>query len=184
MLKKYRTAILDVLAALPVGAAILYAALLAFGLIALPGCAGPSPWLKPQGELLQLERQARDAHLLASDPRTRAALALCVTSAQEGVHAIDDLLQALEKLRQAKKAGAAIPELERSVARATSDAEDAEAQARLDCGRAGVRRSRRVVAVDGGADGAPAPAVVAPSPDGGAHAAPDAGARDAAGGGG
>lgn len=44
MLKRYRTAILDVLAALPVGVAILYAALLAFGLITLPGC-GPSHWL-------------------------------------------------------------------------------------------------------------------------------------------
>lgn len=130
------------------------------------GCAGPSPWLRPQGELLQLERQAAGALQLASEPRTRGALGLCVLSAQAAVRSIDRLLQEQEKLRQARKAGAAIPELERSVARATTDAEDSEAQARTDCRRAGVSLTTvEPAAVDGGADAAPpAPSTATSSP--------------------
>lgn len=174
---------------------VLVAALTAFvapALVALlSSCAGPSPWLRPQGELVQLERQAAGALQLATEARTRAALSLCVTSAQAGVHAIDKLLGEQEKLRQAKRAGAAIPELERSVARATTDAGDAEAQARTDCRRAGVTatavRAERAdggPAADLGSAPAAAPAGSLPSPhqppapaDLGATAPADGGAR-------
>ena len=144
---KNRTFLLDA------AGVVLFFAVLA-GVTAWASCAGPSPWLRPQGELVQLERQAAGAKALATDGRTRAALDLCITSAQAGVHAIDALLGEQEKLRQAKKQGAAIPELERAVARATTDADDAESQARTDCRRAGVTASAvRAPAPDGAADG-------------------------------
>lgn len=149
-MKKHRTFVLDA-----AGVVLFVAALVS--VTAWSSCAGPSPWLRPQGELVQLERQAAGAKALATDGRTRAALDLCITSAQAGVHAIDRLLGEQEKLRQAKRAGAAIPELERSVARATTDAGDAEAQARTDCRRAGVTATAvRAERATGGADGGPA----------------------------
>lgn len=130
-------------------------ALLALGYagIALVSCAGPSPWLRPQGELVQLERQAAAAKELATAPRTLAALDDCIRSAQDAVHAIDVLLNKQEKLRRAKQTGVAIPELERAVAQATAEAEEAEATARKDCARAGVkqRAAPRAAAADGGA---------------------------------
>lgn len=149
--------------------ALVFLVIPALVILDLSSCAGPSPWLRPQGELVQLERQAAGAKGLATDLRTRAGLDLCILSAQAGVHAIDRLLGEQEKLRQARKLNAAIPELERSVAVATTEAEEAEARARTDCRRAGVSLTavRAPAAPDGGAgDAGPAPHDAAPAPPG------------------
>lgn len=123
--------------------------LIAAGL--LLGCATESPWLRPQRELLAMAKQADAAIDLASDVRTRAALQLCAVSAAQGVERIKLLMQQQEKLRQSKRQGVAVPELERQVAIATSEAEDAEATARKDCSMVKVVQPQ-LAAHDAGAD--------------------------------
>lgn len=138
---------------------------------ALSACEpAKSAWLRPQGELVQLARAAGEAKPLATDLRTLAALDLCITSAQKGVHSYDELLQAEEALRQAKRKGVEIPELQDRVKQATRQALAAEAAARKDCAGAGVR----AVAL---------PAAPRAAPDGGGGAAdgPVVGARDSGG---
>lgn len=130
---------------------LLAAALACAGLAA--SCTGPSPWLRTQRELRSLQDAAIRARELATDPGTRARLAACATSALAGIQRADDYLAAAEKLRQAKRAGAAIPELEDSAREALRRAERAEKEAHRDCVRAGVSGvPLREEALDGGSE--------------------------------
>src|SRR5690349_11940287 len=96
------------------------------------GCS-ENAWVRVERELRGFQVQAKAAVDLATDPRTKALFGLCADSALRGIQKADDYLQVSERLRQAKKQGISIPELEKAVAIAASEAEDAEAIARKDC---------------------------------------------------
>ena len=110
---------------------------LGVAVLSLLGCS-ESAWLRVQKDLRGFQKQANAAIDFATDPRTKALFGLCADSALKGIQKADDYLKVAERVRQAKKQGISIPELDRALAQAMSEAEDAEATARKDCATAKV----------------------------------------------